>query len=118
MLSLLALETAVDLWLAADRGAVWEKSRRLWDLFEAQTRRLRDEHGFGLLTPAAEEQRGSHIAFSHPVGWAIIQALIDKNVIGDFREPDVLRFGLTPLYEVMDGGLWRNAPARAAGRVT
>src|SRR5665213_945409 len=81
---------------------------------------------------AASLGRGSHIAFTHPNGYAVMHALIARGVIGDFREPDVLRFGLTPLYlshqdvwrgartlyEVMESGAWRDAPARAEGRVT
>jgi kynureninase len=75
--------------------------------------------------------RGSHIAYAHPEGYAIMRTLIARGVIGDFRKPDVLRFGLTPLYlgfedvwrgveilaEIMETEAWRNAPA-ASGRVT
>jgi kynureninase len=42
--------------------------------------------------------RGSHVSFAHPEGYAIMQALIERGVIGDFRAPDLLRFGFTPLY--------------------
>ena len=54
--------------------------------------------GFELLTTADGAARGSHIAYAHPEGYAIMRTLIARGVIGDFRKPDVLRFGLTPLY--------------------
>jgi kynureninase len=51
-----------------------------------------------LESPRDTNQRGSHVSFHHPQGYAVIQALIDQGVIGDFREPDLMRFGFTPLY--------------------
>jgi kynureninase len=96
VLGLAALECGVDLMLVADAAAVWEKSARLFDLFAlrvaARCRALR------LLTPAHARQRGSHIAFQHEAAEATMAALIAAGVIGDFRPPDLLRFGLTPLY--------------------
>jgi kynureninase len=56
------------------------------------------EGGFRLLTPRQPAARGSQVAFAHPDGYAIIQAMIERGVIGDFRAPNVLRFGLAPLY--------------------
>jgi kynureninase len=51
-----------------------------------------------LLSPTDPRQRGSHLAYAHPNGYQVMRALIDRGVIGDFRAPDTLRFGLTPLY--------------------
>jgi kynureninase len=51
-----------------------------------------------LLSPADPRQRGSHLAYAHPNGYAVMRALIDRGVIGDFRAPDTLRFGFAPLY--------------------
>jgi kynureninase len=50
------------------------------------------------ITPRAHEQRGSHISYRHPHAYQLCQALIAQGVIGDFRAPDVIRFGITPLY--------------------
>ncbi|MGH7212966.1 MAG: hypothetical protein ACREF1_16075, partial [Acetobacteraceae bacterium] len=55
------------------------------------------DFGFVCITPAEAARRGSQISFRHPEGYAIMQALIARGVIGDFRAPDVLRFGCTPL---------------------
>ena len=51
-----------------------------------------------LATPREAERRGSQVSFRHPEGYAVMQALIAEGVIGDFRSPDLLRFGITPLY--------------------
>jgi len=103
VLSMAALECGVDTLLAAgDRGgmaAIRSKSLALTDLFM----RLVDERcadcGFTIVTPREPVQRGSQVSIAHPEdGYAIMQALIARGVIGDFRPPDILRFGFTPLY--------------------
>jgi kynureninase len=95
ILSLAALDVGVDVALQASMAALREKSLRLAELFIAQMDR---EAEFELLTPRETERRGSQVSFAHPQGYAIMQALIERGVIGDFRAPDVLRFGLAPLY--------------------
>ena len=55
-----------------------------------------------LATPRDHAMRGSQVSFRHPQGYAIMQALISKGVIGDFRAPDIIRFGFTPLYTTHD----------------
>jgi kynureninase len=51
-----------------------------------------------LATPREQERRGSQVSFRHPEGYAAMQALIARGVVGDFRAPDIMRFGITPLY--------------------
>jgi kynureninase len=95
ILSLAALEVGVDIALDAPMPVLRAKSLRLADLFIELMQPL---GGFTLLTPCEHAIRGSQVAFAHPDGYAIMQALIERGVIGDFRAPDVLRFGLAPLY--------------------
>jgi kynureninase len=95
ILSLVAFDVGVDIALEVPMAAVREKSIRLADLFIAL---MQHESGFRLLTPQESSARGSQVAFAHPHALAIMQALIARGVIGDFRAPDVLRFGLAPLY--------------------
>jgi kynureninase len=132
VLGLAALEAAVDLALEVPPAALEAKSRALWSLFaDAMVERLGGE-GFRLISPADPARRGSHIAYAHRHGFAIMQALIARGVIGDFRDPDVMRFGLTPLYlgfedvwravdilsQIMASGAWRDVPPRRPGQVT
>ncbi|MBJ6121846.1 kynureninase [Sphingomonas mollis] len=94
MLAMAALETGLDLWASVDRAAVWAKSAALWRIMAAAG----EAAGLECVTPADAAARGSHISFRHPDAHALTQALIERGVIGDFRDPDVLRLGLTPLY--------------------
>lgn len=96
ILGLAALEAGVDLFLSAPQAAIWAKSARLFDLFRCLA--AASCPALELLTPTDPFHRGSHIAFRCPQAASVMQALIARGVIGDFRPPDVLRFGLTPLY--------------------
>ena len=98
VLSLAALEVGVDLMLQAPMAELRAKSVRLADLFMALVAQECGGDGFVQLTPTNAARRGSQVSFAHPAGYAIMQALIERGVIGDFRAPDVLRFGLAPLY--------------------
>ena len=132
MLSLLALEAGVDLQLEIDREALAAKGHALWSLFVERLEARCAAHGFDLITQRDPNRRGSHVALTHPEGYRIMQALIARGVIGDFRAPDVLRFAITPLYqrfediwraveilaEIMEGEAWRAVPQLADGRVT
>lgn len=75
-----------------------EKSLKLTDLFIQLVHQECSEFGFELITPLDHKHRGSHVSYRHEFGYEIIQALIARGVIGDYREPAVLRFGITPLY--------------------
>jgi len=97
VLGLSALEAGVDLQLEADPALAEAKGLALADLFIdlVETRCA----GFGLgVASERGARRGLHVALTHPEGYAIVQALISRGVVGDFRAPDVLRFGFSPLY--------------------
>jgi kynureninase len=138
ILSLAALECGVDTVLAAQplggMAALRAKSLALTRLFADLVALRCSAHGFEVITPMDDDaRRGSQIALRRTEGaYAIVQALIERGVIGDFRAPDVLRFGFTPLTlrfldvwdavehlrEVMDSGLWREPRFHRANKVT
>jgi len=98
VLGMAALEAGVDLLAEADMAALREKSCRLGDLFLSLTEALCPDQGFAVACPTDAAVRGSQVSLHHEHGYAIMQALIDARVIGDFRAPDILRFGFAPLY--------------------
>jgi kynureninase len=130
MLSLAALETGIESFEGADMGAIWAKSVILFDHFAD----LVEEHCPALtcISPSEPERRGSHISFRHPNAFELCQALVADGVIGDFRAPDVVRFGLTPLYlgfedvwdavrrirDILDSGRWLDPRFAVRGKVT
>lgn len=98
ILSMLALECALDVWRDVDIAAVRKKSVALTDLFVDLVERECADMGLELASPRDPAMRGSQVSFRHADGYAVMQALIARGVIGDFRAPDLLRFGFTPLY--------------------
>ncbi|WP_010162804.1 kynureninase [Sphingomonas sp. PAMC 26617] len=94
MLGLAALEAGLDIWEDVDQQQVATKSAALFD----EMAEIGVSLGLECVSPADPARRGSHISFRHPEAYALCQALIARGVIGDFRDPDILRFGLTPLY--------------------
>jgi len=96
ILSMSALDTALDVFAGVDMAVVKRKSDGLFDLFvsEIETRAPELE----ILTPRNAGRRGSQISLRHPEAYAVVQALIGRGVVGDFRQPDIIRLGLTPLY--------------------
>jgi len=98
IIGLTALETGVDLMLAAPVEALRAKSLRQMELFDVLVTQQIGADTFALISPRAPEMRGSQLCYAHEHGWPIMRALIDRGVIGDFRAPDILRFGFTPLY--------------------
>ena len=93
ILSMSALDAAVDAFEGVDLAQVRAKAHALFDLF---VRNL--PPGVELLTPTDPARRGTQVSLRHPEAYAVMQALIARGVIGDFRQPDIMRFGLTPLY--------------------
>jgi kynureninase len=128
LLSLAGLDAALDIWAEADLSLVRAKSLSLTSFFL----RLTDALGLPTVTPRADHERGSQVALRHESAYAVVQALIARGVIGDFRAPDVMRFGFTPLYlshadvfdaakalrEVLESGEWRDPRFAARGAVT
>ena len=97
ILALAALEAGLATFEGIAMSDVATKSRSLSQLFiEEVEARCGDE--VRLASPRNPAQRGSHVVFAHAEGYAVIQALIARNVIGDFRAPDLMRFGFAPLY--------------------
>jgi kynureninase len=98
ILSLLALDAALDAFDGVDMNAVRAKTQSLSQLFIhlAEARLMR--HGFKLASPRDASQRGGQVSLTHRDGYAIMQALIARSVIGDYRAPDTVRFGFAPLY--------------------
>lgn len=137
LLSMAALECGVDSVLAAEplggMAALRRKSLALTDLFIALVESRCGDQGVSVMTPREHALRGSQVALARNEGaYAIVQALIGRGVVGDFRAPDVLRFGFTPLYlrhvdvwdavthlrEVFDSGEWREARFNRKAAVT
>jgi kynureninase len=109
ILSLIALDSGLDAFLEIEKlggmPALRKKSLALTDLFMHLVKTQLVGYGFGIVTPEDDESRGSQVSLTRTEGaYAIVQALIARGVIGDFRagdgkqQPDILRFGLTPLY--------------------
>ncbi len=132
MLSLLAFETALDAFDSIKMADVHAKGRALGDLMI----QLYDERlaklGFGLTASRDGTKRGNHVSITHAESYRMMQALIARGVIGDFRAPDVMRFGFGPLYvrfvdvydavlaieDIAISGAWKNFAAPKAGAVT
>ncbi|MFN3954229.1 MAG: kynureninase [Pararhodobacter sp.] len=130
VLQLAALDAALDVWDGVAIADLRDRSLELTDAFiegvEAACPDLQ------LATPREHARRGSQVSFRHPEGYAIMQALIARGVIGDFRAPDIIRFGFTPLFigadevekavailaEVMASAAWDRPEYRARAKVT
>jgi len=97
VLALAALDAGLDTFESIAMRDLAAKSRALSQLFVAEVE-ARCGDAVGLASPRDPTSRGSHVVFAHPEGYAIMQALIKRGVIGDFRAPDHMRFGFAPLY--------------------
>lgn len=96
--SLAMVECGLEIFEETDMQAIRAKSLALTDLFIALVEARCAQHPLGLVTPREHARRGSQVSFTHPQGYAVMQALIERGVIGDYREPEIMRFGFTPLY--------------------
>jgi kynureninase len=135
--ALAALDCGVDTLLAADAhggiAALRRKSLALTQAFAELVETRCAGHGLERVSPREERLRGSQVCFSHPsIGYPVMQALIARGVVGDFRAPDILRFGFTPLYtsfadvwnaveqlrQVLNGSEWKEARFNQRAAVT
>jgi kynureninase len=129
ILSLVLVECGLEVFERTDMAAVRAKSLALSDLFIQLVEARCAGRGLELVTPRAHARRGSQVSLRHEHGYPIMQALIARGVIGDYREPHILRFGFAPLYvryvdvwdaveqlrDILDSDAWR-APAFQARR--
>lgn len=132
MLSLVAFEAALDAFDGISMQDVQQKGRALGDLMIALADERLSALGVGIASLRDGARRGNHVSLTHPEGYRIMQALIARGVIGDFRAPDVMRFGFGPLYvryadvfdavvaleDILKTGAWRSVPMPKAGAVT
>ncbi len=130
ILQLAALDAAMDVWDRVDMADLRARSIELTEAFIAAVESSCPD--LALASPRDPDARGSQVSFRHPEGYAIMQALIARGVIGDFRAPDILRFGFTPLYtsmadvdgaaavlaRIMAEGVWDRPEYRRRARVT
>ncbi|REF29337.1 kynureninase [Calidifontibacter indicus] len=132
LLSLAGLEASLDVWADVDMQAVRTKSLALTDLFIALVETRLAAYDLEIVTPRDHDRRGSQVSLRIDGGYQIMQALIARGVIGDFRAPDLMRFGFTPLYlgyadvwdavsvleEILTSGVWQDERFARRGAVS
>ena len=132
IIAMSALEAGVNTVLAAGIDALRAKSVALTQLFIGLVEKHCAGYPLSLASPREAERRGSQVCFAHPHAYAVMQALIKRGVIGDFRAPDILRFGFAPLYvgyadvwdaalalhQVLDKHEWQRTEFQAREAVT
>jgi kynureninase len=130
VLQLAALEAALDVWDGVDLHDLRSASQALMDQYIAGVEAVCPD--LILATPRAHDARGSQVSFRHPQAYAIMQAMIARGVVGDFRAPDVIRCGFTPLFidagdvaravavigDIMQNRLWDNPAYHTRAKVT
>ena len=129
ILSLVGARIGVEITAEAGMKAIRKKGMALTSLMVDLFHELPSEYGFELGSPPTAAQRGSHVSLLHPDGYRITQALIDRKVVPDFRAPNVIRLGASPLYtrfvdlwegfarlrEVMEGETYLKFPTNRSG---
>jgi kynureninase len=132
VLSMSALDAALEVFANVDMEVVRQKSLQLTGLFIELMEPLAARYGFELVTPTLHTRRGSQVSYRHPQGYPVMQALISQGVVGDFRAPDIVRFGFAPLYlrfvdvwyavnrleQVMRQDLWKDPRFSQRAKVT
>jgi kynureninase len=132
IISMAALEAALEIWDRTDPVAARQKAAELTDMFIALVDERLDGLGVEVMSPRPARLRGAQVALRHPGAYAVMSALRERGVIGDTRPPDVMRFGFAPLYtrftdawdaaeglrEVLTGDDWREQRHARRLRVT
>ncbi|HUI60097.1 MAG TPA: kynureninase [Steroidobacteraceae bacterium] len=132
VLALSALDASLSVFERFDIQALRAKSLQLTGLFIDQLEQRCGKYGFEIVSPRDPVRRGSHVAVAHENGYAIMQALIERRIVGDFRAPNLMRFGFAPLYqryrdvevcvsaleEIMRTGVWQAERFRSRAFVT
>ncbi|MGQ0711350.1 MAG: kynureninase [Rhodoferax sp.] len=130
--ALALVECGLDAFAKTTMSALRHKSLALGALFMELVQQECAPHGLHCITPTEAARRASHISYEHPHGFAVVQALIARGVIPDYREPRIMRFGLAPLYNsycdvwqavaalraVLDSGEWQQARFQQRPAVT
>ncbi len=130
ILQLAALEAALDVWNDVDLNELRSASQALMDQYITGVEAACE--GLILATPRQHDARGSQVSFRHPQAYAIMQAMIARGVVGDFRAPDVIRCGFTPLFidagdvaravdviaDIIQNSLWDNPAYQTRAKVT
>ena len=130
ILQLAVLDQALNAWDGVDMADLRAASIELSELFISEVERRCPR--LELASPRDAQMRGSQVSFAFKDGYAAVRALIDRGVIGDFRAPDIMRFGFTPLYldaddivaaaevieDVIQNALWQNPKYQTKARVT
>ena len=98
ILSMAALDAAVEVIAKAGITEIRRKSVEMVDVLIALVEQECGDLGLDVVTPRDAERRGSHVGLRHPDGYPVMRALIARGVVGDFRAPDLMRFGIAPLY--------------------
>lgn len=132
ILNLTALDSSLDAFDGVEMAVAQARARALGDLFIECVEARCAGKGLTLASPRKATARGGQVSFTHPHGWAVMQNLIARGVIGDFRSPDVIRFGFAPLYvrrvdvwdaaetlaEVLASESWRDPRYQTLAKVT
>jgi kynureninase len=127
-----AIESGLTVFEQVSMNVVREKSIKLSEMFIQLMQQECIKFGFELFSPRNAEQRGSQVSFTHGNGFSIMQTLISHSVVGDFRQPNILRFGFSPLYmrfedvwhaviclrEIMQTKEWQSEQFNKRGYVT
>ena len=132
VLALSALDASISLYEGLDLEAVRAKSISLSEFFIHELERRCGRHGFAIVSPRDPQKRGSHVAVAHEHAYGIMQALVERGIVGDFRTPNLMRFAFAPLYQrhadidkcvaaleqIMEQRAWDDARFRSRAPIT